>query len=325
MKNYTIKQYREEDYTLWNAFVGKAKNATFLFHRDFMEYHKDRFEDYSLMVFKDEKLVAVLPANKVEDVVYSHQGLTYGGLVYGEKLKLASVILILKAVLSFLNENGIAKIQLKMIPSIYHDKPAEELNYALFLAEASLISRDSLSVINLSKPVLMTKGKKEGIKKGILNELEVKETDDFEEFWNVILIPNLARKYNAKPVHSLQEITNLKKNFPENIRQFNIYNKGKIVAGTTLFESENVIRSQYISAGKSKNKIGSLDFLYHQLITEVFRDKNYFDFGTSNGNQEKILNKGLSFWKESFGASTVIQDCYEVATSNFSKLENVFK
>ena len=44
-----------------------------------MDYHKDRFEDYSLMVFKDEKLVAVLPANRVEDKLFSHQGLTYGG------------------------------------------------------------------------------------------------------------------------------------------------------------------------------------------------------------------------------------------------------
>ena len=69
-----FKQSREKDYPSWNAFIGQAKNATFLFHRDFMEYHKDRFEDYSLMIFDNEKLVAVLPANKVGDVVFSHQG-----------------------------------------------------------------------------------------------------------------------------------------------------------------------------------------------------------------------------------------------------------
>jgi hypothetical protein len=47
VKNYTVKQYQESDYECWNTFVNQAKNATFLFHRDFMEYHKDRFEDYS--------------------------------------------------------------------------------------------------------------------------------------------------------------------------------------------------------------------------------------------------------------------------------------
>ena len=325
MKNYTIKRYQENDYANWNAFINQAKNATFLFHRDFMDYHKDRFEDYSLQVFKGEKLVAVLPANRVENVVYSHQGLTYGGLVYGDKLKLASVILVFKAILFYLNENEITKIQLKTIPSIYHNKPAEELNYALFLAEAQLIRRDTLAVIDLSKPILIAKGRKEGVKKGTVNDLKVKEVNDFDDFWENILIPNLEKRHQVKPIHSLQEITNLKKSFPENIRQFNVYCKDKIVAGATLFESENVIHSQYISADKNKNETGSLDFLYHLFIEEVFKEKKFFDFGTSNENKGRILNKGLSFWKESFGACTIVHDFYEVETINYSKLENVIK
>jgi hypothetical protein len=47
------------------------------------------------------KLIAVLPANRVETTVYSHQGLTYGGLVYNAKTKLASVIAILKCFVFF--------------------------------------------------------------------------------------------------------------------------------------------------------------------------------------------------------------------------------
>lgn len=325
MKNYTVKRYQEKDYSSWNALIGQSKNATFLLHRDFMDYHKERFEDHSLMVYKSEKLVAVLPANRVEDVVYSHQGLTYGGLIYGEKLKLASVILVFRAILFYLNENKISKIQLKTLPSIYHHKPAEELNYALFLAEAKLIQRNTLAVIDLSQPILIANGRKEGVKKGIVNDLEIKEVDEFDDFWNNILIPNLENKYQVKPVHNLQDITNLKEKFPENIRQFNVYCKGEIIAGATLFESENVIHSQYISADKTKNTTGSLDFLYHHLISEIFKEKSFFDFGTSNKNQGRILNKGLSFWKESFGASTIVQDFYEVETICFSKLENVLK
>lgn len=325
MKNYTVKRYQESDYANWNAFISQAKNATFLFHRDFMEYHKDRFEDYSLMVYKDEKLVAVLPANRVEDVVYSHQGLTYGGLVYNEKVKLVSVIEFFNAILFYLKENNIQKLQLKLIPSIYHQKPAEELNYALFLVEAQLIRRETLSVIDLAKPFLIASGRKEGVKKGIVNSLQIREVSDFDDFWNIILITNLERKYQTKPVHSLQEIASLKMKFPENIRQFNVYYKDEIVAGATLFESENVIHSQYISADENKNTIGSLDFLYHHLITEVFKEKKFFDFGTSNAKQGKVINKGLSFWKESFGASTIVHDFYEVETSNYNLLDAVLK
>ena len=290
-----------------------------------MDYHKDRFEDYSLMVFEDEKLVSVLPANRVGSSIYSHQGLTYGGLVYGEKLKLASVILVFKAVLFYLSENEIAKIQIKTIPSIYHNKPAEELNYVLFLAEAQLIRRDTLAVIDLSKPFQFSKIRKRGIQKGKENGLIIKEENDFTSFWKEILIPNLGLKHNIEPVHSLDEIQLLKRYFNKNIRQFNVYCNDRIVAGTTIFECENVVHCQYISKYEKVEDLGSLDFLYDHLINTVFADKRYFDFGISNENQGKILNEGLSYWKESFGASTITHDFYEVETIKYSKLDNILK
>jgi hypothetical protein len=323
VKNYTVRRYQESDCENWNAFIGQAKNATFLFYRDFMEYHKDRFQDYSLIVLDGEKWAAVLPANVVANEVFSHQGLTYGGLVYNEKIKLASVIAIFKSILLFLNDNKIEKLQVKLIPSIYHKKPAEELNYALFLAEAQLIRRDSLAVIDLSKKNSLSKLRKRSIQKGISNDFVVKEVDDFEDFWNEILIPNLAQKHQAKPVHSLQEIIKLKTLFPENIRQFNVFQNGVIVAGTTIFESENVAHCQYISGKDDKNELGGLDLLFQHLISDVFKNKRFFDFGISNENQGRKLNNGLSYWKESYGASTIVQDFYEVKSANFNLLDTV--
>lgn len=323
MKSYSVRKYQETDYKDWNAFIGNAKNATFLFHRDFMEYHKGRFQDYSLLIFDKEKLVSVLPANKVDNVIYSHQGLTYGGLVYSEKMKLASVISIFRSVLIFLNENKIEKLHIKIIPSIYNSKPADELNYALFLAEARLERRDSLSVIDLSKESIISKIRKRGIQKGFLNGLQIIEENDFESFWNEILIPNLDKKHRAEPVHSLKEILQLKLLFPNNIRQFNVYFNEKIVAGTTVFESQNVVHCQYISKNEIVDNLGSLDFLYQFLIKEVFAEKRFFDFGISNESQGKKLNNGLSYWKESFGASTIVQDFYEVKTTNYNLLDTV--
>lgn len=325
MKDYNVKRYQESDYESWNTFVSHAKNATFLFHRDFIEYHKDRFEDFSIMIFEGEKLVAILPANRAGETVYSHQGLTYGGLVYGESLKLASVIATFKAILFYLSENKITKIQIKTFPSIYHNKPAEELSYALFLADARLIRRDTLAVIDLSKPFQFSTLRKRGIQKAVSNGLIIKEENNFEPFWNQILIPNLQLRHNAEPVHTLVEIQLLKKLFDKNIRQFNVYFNGAIVAGTTIFESENVAHCQYISKYEENENLGSLDFLYDHLIKNVFAHKCFFDFGISNENQGKTLNNGLSYWKESFGANTIVHDFYEVDTVHFSKLENVLK
>lgn len=323
MKQYTIRQYKSEDYALWNAFISTAKNATFLFYRDFMEYHKDRFKDFSILVFECEKLVCVIPANKVDDALYSHQGLTYGGLVFDAKIKLGEVIDITKTVLEFLNQNSIKTFQVKLIPSIYNTFFAEEIEYALFLADAKLVRRDCLSVIDLTKSFLFSKTRKESIRRGEKNSLIIKEELKFELFWNEILIPNLDKKHNSKPVHTAQEIIKIQKKFPENIRHFNVYYEDKIVAGTTIFITDKVAHPQYISGNSQKNELGSLDYLYNYLITQVFKNKNFFDFGPSHEENGKKINEGILFWKESFGAKTTVQDYYQVNTATFQLLDGI--
>ncbi|WP_298137314.1 GNAT family N-acetyltransferase [Flavobacterium sp.] len=323
MKKYQVRLYQASDFDVWNAFISVAKNATFLFHRNFMDYHSDRFQDYSLMVFDEEKLVAVLPANRVGDALFSHQGLTYGGLILGQKAKLSTTISLFHSVLEFLNEKDFKTLTIKEIPGFYCDNFSDELDYCLFILNSKLVRKDSLSVIDLSKPYFITKTRKESIRRGKKNGLVIKEELNFELFWNEILIPNLDKKHQVKPVHTVEEIKLLQTRFPENIRHFNVYHDGKIVAGTTVFITDKVAHPQYISGNSQKNELGSLDYLYHHLISDVFKDKNVFDFGISNEQQGTKINEGLLFWKESFGAKTVTQSFYEVEIKNYKLLESV--
>ncbi|TWI03240.1 hypothetical protein IQ05_00171 [Flavobacterium tiangeerense] len=324
MKQFYIKKYEPTDYKLWNDFIGQAKNATFLYHRDFMEYHKDRFVDFSLLIYFNSQLIGVLPANRVEDTVFSHQGLTYGGLVTTDKSKLKTILMAFKKVLYFLNHNAVQKLYLKAIPSIYCNKPSDELLYALFLADAKLVRRDSLAVIDLTQNITFDRSRKNGIIRGIKNNLVVKEENNFNSFWDKVLIPNLKAQHQIEPVHTVQEIEFLKTKFPENVRQFNVYNKDVIVAGATIFETDTVTHCQYLSKFENGKKLGSLDILFQHLIYQVFAHKRYFDFGISNEQNGKLLNEGLSYWKESFGARTIIQDFYEVQTADFEKLTAIF-
>ena len=290
-----------------------------------MEYHKDRFEDYSLLVYDSkDKLVAILPAHKVEKTLCSHQGLTYGGLVLSSKIILSEVILIVKTILEFLNKNLISKLHLKIIPSIYNTIPSDEMEYICFLLEAKLNRRDALAVLDISNQIEVSRVRKRGIKKGKSNGLLVKEENDFTSFWNELLIPNLKERYNANPVHSLTEISYLKSKFPNQIKQYNVYQDDKIVGGVTVFETNNVIHPQYISGNKVfNNELGGLDFLYHHLISNVYKKEKYFDFGISNENQGKQVNESLHYWKESFGARTIVQNFYEIETKNYSLLDTV--
>jgi hypothetical protein len=321
--NYNVIRYSQKHKNQWDDFVRTAKNATFLFYRDFMEYHSDRFEDHSLMVFKEDKLVSVIPANRNESGLYSHQGLTYGGLVILPKLKLTSFIEIFKSVLQFLEKEGIAYFELKQLPSFFASFASDEINYALFCVEAECFRCETFAVLDLQKPYHFSKDRKEGFKRGIKNNLEVKEEFDLVPFWEKLLIPVLEDKHEAKPVHSAEEIQKLKEKFPNQIRQFNVYDKNKLVAGTTIFETPLVAHSQYIAANSDKNNNGSLDFLHNHLIKNVFPKKAFFDFGTFNLEQGTKINSGLGYWKQSFGAQIYTQNFYRIETKNHSKLNHV--
>lgn len=323
MSKYAVLKYSSDYHNQWNRFVTTSKNGTFLFHRDFMEYHSDRFNDFSLMVFEGSKLTAVLPANISGHEVFSHQGLTYGGLLYSDKLKQAAVLEIVKVVLMFLSVNDITKLHYKQIPFIYHKTPAQEVEYALFLVHAKTVRRDALSVIENASRIKVAANRMEGVKKGIANAFTVKQSDDFGRFWNELLIPNLKARHNAKPVHTEEEILRLKSLFPDTIKLFTLEQNGRIAAGAVLFETDTVVHAQYISSGDDKNETGSLDYLFYHLITAEFNNKKYFDFGISNEQGGRKLNNGLSFWKESYGARTVVQDFYEVKTANHYLLDNV--
>lgn len=288
-----------------------------------MDYHSDRFQDYSLMVYKKDKLIALLPANKVDGSLYSHQGLTYGGLIHGKDLKTVDAIESYKTILKFLNKEGIESITLKELPSIYlHNSTNNLLAYILFKVNAQLVRTDLHSVVNL-KFKSYSNSRKEGVKRGVKSNLKVEESDSFDLFWNEVLIPNLTSKHGVKPVHTLEEIMLLKSRFKNNIRQFNVFKDDEIVGGTTIFETENVAHCQYISGNADKNELGSLDFLHHHLIESVFDNKLYFDFGTSNINAGQHINEGLLFWKEGFGARSIPQGFYKIETENYKLLENV--
>jgi hypothetical protein len=291
-----------------------------------MEYHKDRFIDYSLMIFnKKNNLVAIFPGNKVGEFFFSHQGLTYGGLILKNKVSFENYTSIFYEVMTFLSQNNFKKIFLKPIPNFYSNFLLGEIDYLMFILDAKLVRRDLLSIIEISNKLSISQTRKQSIKKAIRSELKVVQDDDFAIFWNEILIPNLQTKYHVTPVHSLKEILYLKSKFPDQIKQYNVYWEGKIVAGTTVYETVDVAHAQYISGNPDyNNKLGSTDYLFYELINTFYMNKKYFDFGSSNEDNGRKLNKGLHFFKQSFGSGTVTQDFYEIDLHKKDALKDIY-
>ena len=288
-----------------------------------MAYHKARFEDFSFLLFKDDELIGLFPANVVGKSVHSHHGLSYGGLVLNASVKFSDVAEAFAVLLKRFYEEGIEFLDLKLVPRIYHDSPSDEIDYLLFKLNAQLLKAETLSVVQ-PKHVSLSRDRKQGVRRAEKNALIVREEEVFDNFWNTLLIPNLDAKHQVQPVHSLEEITHLKDKFPNAIRQFNVYRNEEIVAGTTIFESKRVAHSQYISGNADKNQLGSLDLLHYHLLTNVFQDKMYFDFGSSNESDGQLVNKGLNYWKEGFGARTIIHQFYRIDTKNYDNLNSMW-
>ena len=297
----------------WNAFVAESKNGTFLFHRDYMDYHTDRFVDCSLLFYKKNELVAVLPANyKQEELtVYSHGGLTYGGLVLSERISVADTMQVMVCAMEWMKLTlGAERWIYKPVPHIYHSIPAEEDLYALFRQEAVLEARGVSSAI-AHGGAAMQELRKRGARKAANNHVTYAESADLSAFWN-ILEEVLADRHSCRPVHTFVEMERLKTLFPNNIRLFVAQVDGRVVAGTLVYETPVVAHAQYIASSDYGRSIGALDGLFCHLITEVFAEKCYFDFGISTEQGGRYLNEGLVFQKEGFGARAVVYDTYAI-------------
>lgn len=308
---FEIKRYTDSDKAAWNNLVETSRQGTFLFNRDYMDYHRDRFHDFSLMFYDKGRLAAVLPANVDRDTLWSHQGLTYGGLLTSDDVTAVDVIDMFSIMNRSLKENGIHHVVYKPMPWIYQRQPSQEDLYALtYTCHANLTARYISSSIKMADPVKWRYGRRYDANKAEASGITIEQDNDaMPDFWDV-LDNNLAENHNTKPVHTLEEMRLLQAAFPENIKLYVAKYEGAVVAGSVVYVTPQVVHTQYISANGLGKRLHALDLLFRKVF-EDFKDAGYFDFGNSNEEHGRVLNSGLAFQKEGFGGRGVCYDWYE--------------
>ena len=314
-----IVQYTNIQAAEWDAFVRESKNGTFLLERSFMDYHSDRFQDCSLMIYEDNLLVGLFPANWEEKghIVWSHQGLTYGGLILSEEASQMQVLQMFQAILFwYMDFLQAERMIYKPIPYIYSNCASSEDLYALFRAGARLKSRGVSSAVAMTNPLRMRKLRVRGAKKAIDNGLYIDRMSEedwptLHAFWEV-LTEVLETRHGVAPVHTEQEMALLMTRFPQQIKLYLVRKERRVVAGCVVFISRQVAHIQYIAASEEGRELGALDLLFRHMINERFKQMAYVDFGISTERGGMYLNEGLVFQKEGFGARTVCYDIYEL-------------
>ena len=308
---FDIVRYTSNKADEWNAFVAQSKNGTFLFDRHYMDYHSDRFEDYSLMFYLRGRLYALLPANKKEDRLQSHMGLTYGGLVMDAKTTAALTVSLFNELNDFLRQHGFSKVLYKCVPWIYHQMASEEDLYAMSITcNARLVNRDLGTVIIQRNTIRWERVRRRALKRAEEAGLVVEKSEDYAGFWRV-LENNLETKYGSKPVHTLQEMELLHSRFPDNIVLYVSKKGDEILAGIVIYVSSQVVRAQYSSATPLGKQLGAIDVIYDRIINHDYSGFPYFEFGTSAVGHTNVINESLVFQKEGFGGRCICFDQYE--------------
>ena len=305
-----IVRYTPDQKQAWNDFVSRSKNGTFLLDRNYMDYHADRFTDHSLMVYRRDKLYALLPGNIAGDTFYSHQGLTYGGLIMSDKTAAADVVQLFRLLNDRFRREGIRKVIYKPTPWIYHRQPSEEDLYAVVEVCGATVSRGLSSTISRDHQNKWYRIRECGARHAKQLGLTVEETEDYKPFWQV-LSNNLRERYGLNPVHTVDEIEMLHRRMPDHIRLMVVKEGDETIGGTVLYVSDRVVHSQYIAASPKGKQVHALDLLFDVVIRKALATHPYFDFGISTEKRGTYLNEHLIYQKEGFGGRGVCYDWYE--------------
>jgi hypothetical protein len=314
MSGLRIDAYTPADRTVWDRFVRDSKNATFLFYRDYMDYHADRFPDASYLIHDGSTPVALLPATRrTPDTLESHAGLTYGGILCTDAMHTDRMVEIFGRLRDTLGRAGIRHWHYKAIPHIYHRRPAEEDSYALFRHGARLQRREVSASINLRLDEMPGK-KRGGSRRAREHGLRMRDTADCRALMRVI-DDNLVQRHRCHAVHTADEMNGLRARLPRHIFFHELVTAGtEVVGGAVVYLANRVAHAQYLCVTDSARRQRGMDLIIDALIACYRPVAEWFDFGISTEQGGQSLNVPLMRHKEEYGASAVCYDTWAIDT-----------
>ena len=312
-----VRSFRPAHAEAWEDLVRRSCNGTFLHTRRFLSYHGARFLDRS-MVLEDRRgwVTGVFPAAvspACPEMVVSHPGLSYGGLVHDGSVRGASMIAALRDIADHYRRLGYSRLRYKAVPSVYHSALADDDLYALFRLEGRRYRSDLSAAIDLSHRGRVTQRR---IRSRRMAEAAGVSTDESWDkiggFWK-ILEANLAQRHDTAPVHSLGEMRLLHDLFPDDIILIVARADGILAGGAVLFAAGPVLHMQYTATTEQGRAACVTDLVMERAIDLARRrGHRFFDFGVSTPHEGWSLDEGLYEFKISFGAGGVVHDHYEL-------------
>lgn len=317
MTRLYVNPYEESALDEWERVVDTAPMGTLLHSRAFFSHHGARFADASVLFYDAKgKLVGAMPAAAQPDdptVVVSHPGATFGGIVHDGSITGAAMLDAMNALVGHYQEAGYHLLRYAPVPFIYHRQPSCDDLYALFRLGAARARCDLSCAVDLQDRPTPSSRRRRGLQKAGREGVDVLEGSELlDELWPLVET-NLARRHNAKPVHTQREIKMLIDLLPDAVHLVVGRYRGDSVAGVVLFDGPRVSHAQYIASIEIGNRVGALDAVFDYCLSRAAaRGARFFDFGTSNREEGRVLNDGLYDFKAQFGGGGVAYERYEL-------------
>jgi hypothetical protein len=298
-----VKRYTPEMKQVWDRFIAAAKNGSFLFLRDYMDYHNDRFDDHSLMFWIEGRLMACLPANRVGATLHSHQGLTYGGIMMCEDIRLHQAHAIAKGLRRHMIADALIELVYRPSPHIYHRLPSEEDIEALASLGARVAGTKAVCALRLDRQPSVSENRRRDLALFRTTGHVVRRSFAFREFM-AFVADRLRERHGGKPVHSGEEIERLALRFPEHIQLYAVERGSGFAAGWIVYRNAECAKLQYVAHDVWAMGNGAGTAIAHYVLSEVLPPGSWFEFGHSV-QPSGAINEGVHAFKESLGGRTI--------------------
>ena len=319
-----IKQYKEKDKKDWNKFLSTSNNGTIFQNKTFLDYHITRsFNDYSLIIKKQNKIIALLPAAIIKKrnnlFLHSHPGASYGGLVTKPRTTFTQLNDIINALDKYCLKHKFSSLLLINTPNIYNININNNLDYLLHwngykqtelyishIIYLNLVTKLE-GLLNKRKQRYLSKIKKS-------QKYKFKLSNQFKEFYPILL--KSKKRHKTIPTHTLEELIKLKKLLPDKIQLYLTYYNNNIIGGSLLFfANKNVSLVFYnVVLNKYKNTQLSMFQLFKCMELSKQLGYNILDLGVSHNPEKKNpLSPKISLiqFKEQLGAQGVLRKVYK--------------
>ena len=310
----------------WSEFLSGDYNL--FYDYKFIAYN-DAFNKglkWHHIIFKERnKVIAIL--NGCEKFIndkksyISCDGVSFGGILWNERLDLIDYKTIISAFKEYLKENNFHECIIRNPPYIYQNSTNDEYEYSLLLEGFTINSHSITNIINLNDFEFekLTNPKKRAIQKSAKN-IEIQfitdnvNSESLIKYYDVLL-KNRELK-NVKPTHTLDELVYLKQQLSDRIILLSASINNIITGICILFIiKDDIVLNFYLAADENFKKDRVSDFiLYKSIEWAKNNDFRLYDIGTSNiGN---TLLEGLFEFKKKFMANGFFRKTFKLNLEN---------